>query len=76
MEQINKRKNQMASRLGIFQAYDYYHRAAAQSPLTILEKRFVSFCMEHHVEICDEETPDNDPIIVEASKLYTEAIEV
>jgi len=58
------------SRLSIFQAYDYYHTTAAKRNLSESEKRFVNFCMEHHPEICDEETPDNDSIIVEATDIY------
>lgn len=58
------------SQLSIFQAYDYYHHAAAKAPLSDSEKRFMQFCMENHVEICDNETPDDDPVIAEATQLY------
>ena len=60
----------MISRLSIFNAYDYYHVTAAQRDLSSTETRFYRFCMEHHESICCEDTFNNDPIIVEASKLF------
>jgi len=60
----------MISRLSLFQAYDYYHRAAAQIDLTTEERTFLTYCEENHLEICSEDTAEE---IVEAgSKLYDE----
>ena len=58
------------SRLSAFQAYDYYDTSASQRDLTPEETAYYQFCMENHETICSEDTDSNDPIILEASKLY------
>ena len=59
--------------LALFQCYDYYNTMAAKRDLTPSEKRFLYFCQENHVEICDyENLPDNSEILTKATELFDE----
>jgi hypothetical protein len=55
-----------ASRLTVFNTYNYFHTVAAKRPLETVEQKFMDFCTENHDVICNENTADNDPIIVKA----------
>lgn len=63
-------------RLSIFQYYDAINTTAAQRTLTPAEKAFYIFCMDNHDAICNENTPDNDPIIRQAFELFKEIEEI
>ena len=65
-------ESKIYSRLSVFNSYDYYHVTAAKRDLNESEKRFMNFCMDNHDVICDGNTDDNDPIIIEASNIYCE----
>jgi hypothetical protein len=58
----------------MFHAYDFYFRGGAKKPLTPDQQRFYDYCCENHQDICNEDTPDDSPVIVGASELY-DAIE-
>jgi hypothetical protein len=57
-------------RLGMFQAYDAIHRTGAQRTLTPNEKTFYNHCCDNHETICNEDTADNDPAIIQAFELF------
>jgi len=56
------------TRLGIFQAYDYFKEVAAKRELVPSEQAFYDYCANHHDEIC-EGTLDKD-VLDKASELY------
>ena len=60
----------MTSRLSIFNAYNYYFVSGAKRDLTAPEQTFFSFCCDNHDVICNEETESNDPVMVEATRLF------